>query len=116
MTMRIRYHVNGSQTHATKEKLYSRNMYSICINSFQILEPSENNTAVLPPILGYAKPGKATGKLLYVNYGRKEDFDALKNMPGFTNCSGYIAIMRYGKIYRGNKASDSIQCFRDYFI
>ena len=76
----------------------------------KILEPSENNTAVIPPILGYAKPGKANGKLLYVNYGRKEDFEALKNMTGFTNCSGYIAIMRYGKIYRGNKIDLAAEC------
>ena len=84
-------------------------MYSICAKPFQVLEKSENHTAVIPPILGYAKPGTATGKLLYVNYGRKEDFDALNNIPGFTDCSGYIAIMRYGKIYRGNKASYSFE-------
>lgn len=76
-------------------------IYFIAVLKFQVLEPGENNTAVIPPILGYAKPGRATGKLMYANYGRKEDFDHIYNITA--NCSGYIVIMRYGKIYRGNK-------------
>ena len=53
------------------------------------------------PFLGYSPSGKAEGDLVYVNYGRVEDFDKLKNLS--VNVTGKIAIMRYGKIFRGNK-------------
>ena len=69
---------------------------------FQIVEESENDTEVIPPFLGYAKPGHASGKLLYANYGREEDFKVLMNNYNI-NCTGYIVIMRYGEIYRGDK-------------
>ena len=38
---------------------------------------------------------------MYVNYGRIEDFQKLEELG--MNISGKIAMMRYGKIYRGNK-------------
>ena len=38
---------------------------------------------------------------MYANYGRVEDFERLKNLS--VNVTGKIAIMRYGKIFRGNK-------------
>ena len=69
---------------------------------FQIVEESENDTEVIPPILGYAKPGSASGKLLYANYGREKDFKDLMNNYNI-NCTGFIVIMRYGEIYRGDK-------------
>lgn len=40
--------------------------------------------------------------LLYVNYGRTEDFFKLEREMGI-NCTGKIVIARYGKIFRGNK-------------
>lgn len=43
--------------------------------------------------------------LVYVNYGRTEDFFKLKREMGI-NCTGKIVIARYGKIFRGNKVSD----------
>ena len=39
-----------------------------------------------------------------MNYGRVEDFDQLVNKLN-VNVSGKIAIMRYGKNYRGDKVS-----------
>ena len=39
--------------------------------------------------------------VIYVNYGRIEDFNRLGDLG--VNVSGKIAMMRYGKIYRGNK-------------
>ena len=41
------------------------------------------------------------GKLVYANYGREEDFEALEKLG--VNCSGKIVIMRYGKIGRATK-------------
>ena len=38
-----------------------------------------------------------------MNYGRVEDFQKLKNLG--VNMTGKIAIMRYGKIFRGNKVT-----------
>ena len=42
------------------------------------------------------------GELVYVNYGRTEDFVQLKREMGI-NVTGKIVIVRYGKIFRGNK-------------
>ena len=41
--------------------------------------------------------------LVYVNYGRVEDFDFLETQN--ISVEGSIALMRYGAIYRGNKVS-----------
>ena len=60
---------------------------------------------MIGPLLGYAKPGAVIGTLLYVNYGRTEDFKVLKNDLGVPNCNGKIVIMRYGKIFRGDKVN-----------
>jgi hypothetical protein len=57
---------------------------------------------MIAPLLGFAKQGSAKGKLLYVNYGRSEDFQVLKENFSISNCSGYIVIMRFGKIFRGD--------------
>lgn len=42
--------------------------------------------------------------LVYVNYGRTEDFFKLEREMGI-NCTGKIVIARYGKIFRGNKVN-----------
>lgn len=44
--------------------------------------------------------------LVYVNYGREEDFEALAKLG--VNVSGTIVIARYGKIFRGNKVRCAI--------
>lgn len=48
-------------------------------------------------------PGKG---LVYVNYGREEDFEMLKELG--VDVSGHIVIARYGKIFRGNKVRRGI--------
>ncbi|GAB0180796.1 N-acetylated-alpha-linked acidic dipeptidase 2 [Grus japonensis] len=45
--------------------------------------------------------------LVYVNYGRTEDFFKLEREMGI-NCTGKIVIARYGKIFRGNKVKNAI--------
>ncbi|XP_044462813.1 probable glutamate carboxypeptidase LAMP1 [Mangifera indica] len=55
---------------------------------------------VLPTFHGYAKSGTATGSVVYVNYGRVEDYVMLKEMG--VNVSGSVVLARYGKIYRGD--------------
>ena len=68
---------------------------------FQEGGSSEKDKDVVQPFLGYSPSGKASGELVYVNYGQVEDFEQLKNLS--VNVTGKIAIMRYGKIFRGNK-------------
>ena len=67
----------------------------------EILHPDENDTDILPPYNAYGPSGKVEGKLIYVNYGRYEDFIALQKLN--MSCRGKIAIVRYGKIFRGDK-------------
>lgn len=65
---------------------------------------------MIAPLLGYAKPGSVVGTLLYVNYGRTEDFEVLKKNLSIPDCNGTIVIMRYGKIYRGDKVTMKDHC------
>ena len=75
---------------------------SIRFLSLKIAEPSENDSLVLPPFLSYSPPGVApAADLLYANYGTVEDFEELDKRN--LSCFGKIVIMRYGKIFRGNK-------------
>ncbi|KAI0650574.1 Zn-dependent exopeptidase [Trametes meyenii] len=50
---------------------------------------------------GFSRGGSAKGKLVYANYGRKEDYDALTAKG--VDLSGTIVITRYGGIARGLK-------------
>ncbi len=49
--------------------------------------------------LAYSPSGEATAKLVYANYGRIEDFDAL--IAAGVNVTGKIVLARYEAIYRG---------------
>ncbi|KAG8987149.1 hypothetical protein FRB94_002576 [Tulasnella sp. JGI-2019a] len=50
---------------------------------------------------GLSKGGDVKGKLVYVNYGRKEDFDHLAALG--VNLTGTIVLARYGGVFRGLK-------------
>jgi len=47
--------------------------------------------------------------MVYVNYGRVEDFDWLKKSAGI-DVRGKICIARYGQIFRADKVSLLRQC------
>lgn len=55
---------------------------------------------VQPTFHAYAKSGNVSGTVVYVNYGRVEDYKTLEVMG--VNVSGTIALAKYGKIYRGD--------------
>ncbi|KAE8735370.1 Peptidase M28 family protein isoform 2 [Hibiscus syriacus] len=55
---------------------------------------------VLPTFHAYAKSGSVTGRLVYANYGRVEDYETLKEMG--VNVTGTVVLARYGEIYRGD--------------
>nr|XP_006118442.1 putative N-acetylated-alpha-linked acidic dipeptidase isoform X1 [Pelodiscus sinensis] len=63
-------------------------------------------TDVVPPYSAFSAQGVPEGELVYVNYGRTEDFFKLKREMGI-NCTGKIVIARYGKIFRGNKVKNA---------
>src|SRR6478672_3500061 len=50
----------------------------------------------------YSKDGEVTAPLVYVNYGRVEDYEELARRG--ISVQGAIAIVRYGSMWRGNKA------------
>ncbi len=50
----------------------------------------------------FSGSGDVTGEVVYANYGRKEDFEALKSLG--IDLNGKIVIARYGGNFRGYKA------------
>jgi N-acetylated-alpha-linked acidic dipeptidase len=60
---------------------------------------------MFPAFHGYGASGKAEGEVLYVNYGTKEDFDALKGMG--LSPEGRIVLVRYGAVFRGLKVKEA---------
>ncbi|KAL2096257.1 hypothetical protein ACEWY4_008405 [Coilia grayii] len=69
-------------------------------------EGYENVSDIVPPYNAFSPQGQPEGELVYVNYGRTEDFLLLEREG--INCSGKIAIARYGKIFRGNKVKNAM--------
>ncbi|NWQ99685.1 TFR1 protein, partial [Paradoxornis webbianus] len=55
--------------------------------------------------VAYSKSGTVTGKPIYVNYGRKEDFQTIRNMHVPIN--GSIIIFRAGKITLAEKVANA---------
>ncbi|XP_036393284.1 N-acetylated-alpha-linked acidic dipeptidase 2 [Megalops cyprinoides] len=67
----------------------------------------ENISNIVPPYNAFSAKGQPEGDLVYVNYGRTEDFFKLEREMGI-NCTGKIVIARYGKIFRGNKVKNAV--------
>lgn len=66
--------------------------------------PEDPNTAQenqLPPFNAYGASGDVTAPLVYANYGQPEDFEYLKKLG--VDVKGKIAIVRYGRSWRGLK-------------
>lgn len=63
-------------------------------------EAAEYRDAV-PTFHGLSRGGEVEGKLVYANYGTKEDYDEL--VEAGADLSGKIVIVRYGAIFRGLK-------------
>lgn len=63
-------------------------------------ETTKGNDTI-PTFLGYGANGNVTAQYVYVNYGSKEDFLQLKELG--IDITGKIAIVRYGKVFRGLK-------------
>ncbi|KAM9812812.1 N-acetylated-alpha-linked acidic dipeptidase 2 isoform 1-T1 [Syngnathus typhle] len=76
-----------------------------------LAEPSpesyEDVANIVPPYSAFSAKGQPEGELVYVNYGRTEDFSQLERQMGI-NVTGKIVIVRYGKIFRGNKVKNAM--------
>ncbi|XP_037347950.1 N-acetylated-alpha-linked acidic dipeptidase 2 isoform X2 [Talpa occidentalis] len=66
----------------------------------------ENVTNIVPPYNAFSAQGTPEGDLVYVNYGRTEDFLRLEREMGIS-CAGRIVLARYGKVFRGNKVKNA---------
>jgi len=66
------------------------------------VDPTSNQTSEqLPTYNAYSRDGDVTAPLVYVNYGRPEDYEVLERMG--VSVKGAIAIARYGASWRGIK-------------
>ena len=67
--------------------------------------PEDASTSVrddlLPPYNAFSTDGEVEGELVFVNYGRPEDYDVLERYG--VDVKGKIAIAKYGKSWRGIK-------------
>src|SRR5258706_5398811 len=67
----------------------------------------------LPTFNAYSADGDVTAQLVYVNYGRPEDYEELAKLK--VDVNGKIVIARYGASWRGIKPKvayehDTISC------
>lgn len=64
-------------------------------------DPTTGGDGRVPVFHGYSANGNVTANYVYVNYGRRSDFELLQSKG--IDLQGKIAIVRYGKIFRGLK-------------
>jgi len=66
------------------------------------VDPTSNQTSEqLPTYNAYSRDGDVTGPVVYVNFGRPEDYEVLDRMG--VSVKGAIVIARYGASWRGIK-------------
>ena len=72
------------------------------------VDPTSSQTSQqLPTYNAYSRDGNVTAPLVYVNYGRPEDYDVLDRMG--ISVKGAIVIARYGMSWRGIKPKVAAQ-------
>src|ERR1039458_6105458 len=62
---------------------------------------SSQSSEQLPTYNAYSRDGDVTGPLVYVNYGRPEDYEEIGRMG--ISVKGAVVIARYGESWRGIK-------------
>ncbi|PVD37111.1 hypothetical protein C0Q70_04105 [Pomacea canaliculata] len=80
------------------------NKVSIVTDNETLFETQTNETNIHPnylPFNAYSHSGHVRGPLVYGHYGRREDFDKLKELQVDVNQT--ILLIRYGKIHPSNK-------------
>ncbi|XP_039248299.2 putative N-acetylated-alpha-linked acidic dipeptidase [Styela clava] len=66
-------------------------------------EEENFKTIKQPTFLSYAAAGHVEGQLVFVNYGRVQDFETISRTLNI-DVRGKICIVKFGKIFRGDKA------------
>ncbi|XP_041261704.1 transferrin receptor protein 1 [Onychostruthus taczanowskii] len=74
-------------------------------NQVVIVEDGEEVLESPDAYVAYSKSGTVAGKPIYVNYGRKEDFQKIRNMR--VSMDGAIIIFRAGKITLAEKVANA---------
>ncbi|CAF1329620.1 unnamed protein product [Adineta ricciae] len=70
----------------------------------------ETQIKTVNPFLAYTPGGTVSSKRLYYgNYGQYQDLEKLASEVGQANLTGSIIIMRYGRIFRGDKIKHAQQ-------
>ncbi|XP_071962716.1 N-acetylated-alpha-linked acidic dipeptidase 2-like [Antedon mediterranea] len=72
-----------------------------------VLRPEDENSEVLPPFNAYCASGNVEGELVYVNFGREEDFIYLADNKPEINITGKIVIAKFAKGFRGTKVKNA---------
>lgn len=75
--------------------------FNCSLKEIPVSEDPTSEKPAPPSYLGFSGSGDVTAELVYANYGQREDF--VKLQESGINVSGKIVIVRYGKIFRGNK-------------
>ncbi len=75
----------------------------------EIIEGVDLDSEFVDGFLAFSPPGTFTGQVVYVNYGRTEDYELISNPQSqyYTDTTDKICIARYGKIFRGNKVENA---------
>jgi N-acetylated-alpha-linked acidic dipeptidase len=68
-------------------------------------DKDSSTTGQFPAFHGYGASGKASGQIVYVNYGAPADFERLKTMG--IPVAGKIVLVRYGGPFRGLKVKEA---------
>ncbi|KAK7502668.1 hypothetical protein BaRGS_00005918, partial [Batillaria attramentaria] len=85
-----------------RAELLNGSNYDVIFDSRTAESNISNLEGVVRPFLAYSPATTVQGELVYVNYGRVEDYDYLEHNVN-VNVTGKIVIARYGKIFRGSK-------------
>ncbi|MDP6850346.1 MAG: M28 family peptidase [Planctomycetota bacterium] len=68
-------------------------------------QDSQSQHGTVPPMHGSTGAGNVRGRVVFAGFGRVEDFQSLKEQGVRTD--GTIALIRYGKLFRGQKVQNA---------
>uniref|UniRef100_A0A6B2KYR1 Peptidase M28 domain-containing protein n=1 Tax=Arcella intermedia TaxID=1963864 RepID=A0A6B2KYR1_9EUKA len=92
----LNYPVSGSVS-----VIYPPELAYTCTLKEGVVNDGTSGYPTIPPLWnGFSASGDVQGDLVYVNYGTAEDFEAIRDI----DLTGKIVIVRYGQLFRGNKA------------
>ena len=81
--------------------LTDNNGVEVYSSILKTVRETEDDLGTTIPFSTHSASGAATGKLVYVNYGRDSDFKYLDARN--VSCTGKIVIARYGRVLEENK-------------